>query len=306
MEQTDAASHDPIRRYLLGTAAPAEREGIERRLLADPAFYDEVSAGEDELLDEYLGGRLPPRERAAFESVFLAAPERQQKLRFARALRRRTGGAALPLPADFATTHETSQARASRPPGLFNRLNRTARLGLAFVALLAAAGAVLLAVRSAWRPPAPTTAPAAAERAGNVSRPHPSPAAPVPAAQPKDRKNSRAKTVVATLRTGLTRGGDEGTKRVEIPAGIEFIRLELLLASAEHASYDASVQTVESGEVASLTHLPAESADGEPAVVAELPASALAPGDYRVKLSGRDESGEVEPVATYFFRVSKP
>ncbi|MCA1615613.1 MAG: hypothetical protein LC800_16235, partial [Acidobacteria bacterium] len=83
MEQTSLPPPDSIRRYLLGTAAPAEVEQIERRLLADPAFYDEVSASEDELLDEYVGGRLAARERENFESVFLAAPERRQKLGFA-------------------------------------------------------------------------------------------------------------------------------------------------------------------------------------------------------------------------------
>lgn len=305
MGQTNDASPDSIRRYLLGASAPAEQEGIERRLLTDRAFYDEVSAGEDELLDEYLCGQLSTSERASFESTFLAAPERQQKLSFARALRRRIDEAAPPLPADSATTHGVAPARA---PGFFNSFNRPARLGFAAVVLLAAAGAILLAVRSSWQSPTPANAPAAAaaDRAADVSRPDESPAPPVPTTQPNDRKNSRPKTLAVTLRPGRTRGGQDETKRVVLQAGTELVRLELLIASAEHASYNASVQTVERREVASLTNLPAASVGGEPAVVAELPASTFAPGDYRVNLSGRDEGGEVEPLQTYYFRVTKP
>ena len=301
MGQTNAASPDSIRRYLLGTSPPAEQEGIEQRLLADRAFFDEVSAGEDELLDEYLGGRLSPRERANFESIFLAAPERQQKLRFAGALRRHIDEAAPPSPAFSAPTHEVGPARAARPPGFFDHFNRPARLGFASVVLLASAGVALLAVRSSWPSSSPAEAPAA-----NVSRPRESAATPVPTARPNGRRNSRTKTFAFKLTPGRTRSSEDETKGVDIPAGTELVQIELLLASAEHASYDASVQTVERREIKSLTHLPAESVGGAPAVVVEVPASALAHGDYRVSLSGRNESGEVEPLPTYYFHVSKP
>jgi len=43
---------------------------------------------EDELIDQYLKDQLTPAESEAFENHFLRAPERQQKLRFAKALKK--------------------------------------------------------------------------------------------------------------------------------------------------------------------------------------------------------------------------
>lgn len=313
MEQTNPPPPDSIRRYLLGASAPAEAEQIERRLLADPAFYDEVSACEDELLDEYVGGRLAARERENFERVFLAAPERRQRLRFALALRRRIDAAVVtPLPADvesspadIATPPASRASRAPRP-GRFGGLGRAARLGLAACVLIAAAGAILLAVRAPWRPVSPPADRAASDGAANATRPRESPALPAATSRPNARTNARANTVAVTLKPGLTRG-DVGEKgRVEIRPGVELIRLELLIASADHASYQATVRNVEGREVADLTSLTADSAGGARAVVVEIPASAFAPDDYRVRLSGLHEGGDPEPVATYNFRVSHP
>ena len=320
MEQTNPPHPDTIRRHLLGMSAPAEGEQIERRLLADPAFYDEVSACEDELLDEYVGGRLAARERENFERVFLAAPDRRQKLRFALALRRHIDAAdAPPSPADVApppANVATPPANVAPPPAsrapraprptFFGGLGRPARLGLASVVLAAAAGAILSAVRAPWRQAAPPADRAAVGGAANATRPRESPASPAPASPPDTRADARANTVAVTLKPGLTRGDAGGTNRVEIRPGVELVRLELLIASAGHASYHATVRNVEGRAVADLTSLAADSAGGAPSVVVELPASALAPDDYRVKLSGLHEGGDPEPVATYNFRVSHP
>lgn len=96
-----------IRRYLLGQLSDGAREEFEQKLLVDEELFEELLVVEDELNDDYLMGELPRDERVQFEQHFLTAPERQEKLRFARALsryvtvsnqRERTFGNVLPVP----------------------------------------------------------------------------------------------------------------------------------------------------------------------------------------------------------------
>jgi len=78
----------PIRRYLLHQLTGEEQQQIEQRLLTEDGVLEELEIAEDELIDEYLSERLSEDERHGFEENFLASPERQEKLRFSRSLRR--------------------------------------------------------------------------------------------------------------------------------------------------------------------------------------------------------------------------
>jgi len=77
-----------IRRYLLGQLSDGAREEFEQKLLVDEELFEELLVVEDELNDDYLTGELPRDQRLQFEQHFLGVPERQEKLRFARALSR--------------------------------------------------------------------------------------------------------------------------------------------------------------------------------------------------------------------------
>lgn len=57
----------------------------EDRLPQDAAFFETLLL-EDELVDDYVSGKLTRRERECFEKYFLTTPDRSAKLRFARAL----------------------------------------------------------------------------------------------------------------------------------------------------------------------------------------------------------------------------
>src|SRR5262249_11123279 len=52
-------------------------------------FFDRLVIEENELMDDYLRGDLTREQEERFMSYFLAAPERRQKLRFAKALKKR-------------------------------------------------------------------------------------------------------------------------------------------------------------------------------------------------------------------------
>jgi hypothetical protein len=77
-----------IRNYLLGKATAEECTRVEERLLVDHEYFEQLLVEEDELIDDYLHGGLTGTEKEHFKRVFLAAPERRERLNFARALER--------------------------------------------------------------------------------------------------------------------------------------------------------------------------------------------------------------------------
>jgi anti-sigma factor RsiW len=79
---------EAIKQYLLGRLPEEEQTPLEERLLTDDHFFEGLKVAEDELIDEYLAGRLTGQDRERFDNHFMAAPERQQKLRFSMALRK--------------------------------------------------------------------------------------------------------------------------------------------------------------------------------------------------------------------------
>jgi anti-sigma-K factor RskA len=101
-----------LKHYLLDLVTGERRDQIEQRIMTDQVFCDELETMEDDLIDEYLGGVLQGDERQRFEEYFLATVERQDSLRFGRALRRYVSGAetgqaarAFPLAARFWSTN---------------------------------------------------------------------------------------------------------------------------------------------------------------------------------------------------------
>jgi anti-sigma-K factor RskA len=119
-----------IRQYLLGQVSDGAREDIERGLLADDEVFAELLMIEDELTDEYVNGCLSPDDRANFESHFLATPERQEDLRFARALNR------------YVTTNTSALGDLVTPPGSWVLTRQARRLAAAVAVVVIMAGAL--------------------------------------------------------------------------------------------------------------------------------------------------------------------
>jgi CHAT domain-containing protein/Tfp pilus assembly protein PilF len=81
-----------IRQYLLGQLSDDVREQVEKDLVTDDEIYQELLIAEDEMVDEYLDGKLTESDRLAFETHFLATPDRQESFKFGRAFRRYVTG----------------------------------------------------------------------------------------------------------------------------------------------------------------------------------------------------------------------
>jgi CHAT domain-containing protein/lipoprotein NlpI len=79
-----------LREYLLGRVESGDEERIEERLMADDDFFEELEVVENELIDEYVQGRLSEEESALFEERMKQTPEQQQKLAFATVLNEAT------------------------------------------------------------------------------------------------------------------------------------------------------------------------------------------------------------------------
>jgi hypothetical protein len=178
---TTRAGDQEIRQYLLGGLDEEARQGVERRLLADEDFFEELLFVEEELADQYLNEELSADERRDFEGHFLSTPERRRKLSFAKALGRYVSENSKGARAEVSETRTRASAAllpdaptwGERVLAFLTAQKLALRAGVAFAALVLIAGAVWLA-----RAPAPRTfvtitlSPAAATRgAGDPATP---------------------------------------------------------------------------------------------------------------------------------------
>ncbi len=74
-----------LKKYLLGNLK--EVEAIEKRILADEDYFQELEMVEEELIQDFADGNLSASEKVLFEQNFVLTPERVNKLSFAKNLR---------------------------------------------------------------------------------------------------------------------------------------------------------------------------------------------------------------------------
>jgi hypothetical protein len=130
-----------LRLYLLGDLTGEAQERVERRLLTEPDFLEELLLGEEELVDDYVGDELSADERLKFERHFLSTPERRRQLSFALALGRYVSNSAAEVGGESARVQDSP---APRRVGWFRAFRggrpwAPAALALAAVGLIAVA-----------------------------------------------------------------------------------------------------------------------------------------------------------------------
>lgn len=319
---TEAHEEKAIRSYLLGELSTEERAGIEARLMADDAYFQQLLLVEEDLFDEYLDGELTPQEQAQFDNHFLNAPERQQDLRLATAFKKYVASSAV----------GESPGVADSSPSWFSSLQafflslRPARPGL--VLTLATALALLLggfwlvrrwsqsapvitrsdpaATPTPFQQPTQTTNPNKDEVAIQTS---PTPAnvngkeGQNPPTIPKDER-PRPSVLTIALASGLVRGAGE-MKRVKVPSETTAVRLQLELAtdSTDYQSYRAVLQNGSGQEVTSKAGLLARTSAQGKIIILEIPAKLIKRDDYYLRLSGQTSGGALEAAGAYTFRV---
>jgi hypothetical protein len=252
-----------LRNFLLGWLPQEQSQLIEERLLTDDAFFEELLIAEDDLVDQYLARDLSPDELRNFENHFLLTPERQQKVSFARNLKKYIAEAGDERPLE--------KSIITRPPKRwFSFLpfkNPAAAISFAVIALLVVGLVSFLAMRS-WK-----------------------------------RAEHEPRTIFAvSLTPGLPREGGE-MKKITIPPDADTAQLRLELTADEYPRYRADLRNNENRTIYTSEDLKAETIEGRKVVAVNTPSQLLTIGDYRLSLSGVDARGSVEAINSYPFRV---
>ena len=269
---SNTQQHQSIRAYQLGQTASEDSARIEERLLIDDEFYQELLIVEDELVDQYLAGRLTGSEKESFETYFLATPERRETLRFARNLKRyvnnEAGQKSGESNTDFASESGTFAAPALPQKRFWPWSNPVVSYSLTAAVVLVVTLTTVLIVRNLNSPPA-----------------------------------GIGKVLVVELAPGLSRG-DQGTKQIIVPADTANVQLQLRVSNvAAYQTYRAILQTPDGRQISSQDGLRPDPAWND-RIFCLVPANLLTPSDYSLKLSGINQQGEYEDVARYYFRVS--
>lgn len=275
--QVDSKDQERLRQYLLGRLPLEERPPLEERLLTDGEFFEELLIAEDELVDDYLSGEQSEAEREGFETYFCVAPERRQKVRFARALKKYVNNTAEAETEDLVAApvprSEPIPALATdegkRP--FFSFLPRNPILAYSLAAtLILIIGAVSWMALNRLKNPGP-------EEPGQV--------------------------LAVVLTPGLTRDGGRDITKISIPPDIGTLQLRLELPRADYSVYRAELLTSERVSIAIREDLQAETSATGKFITVPISRSLIKRDDYSVKLGGKRADGTYEDVTSFVFRV---
>lgn len=277
--------HARLRQYLLGAASEDECTVIEREYFERAEALDRVAAAEEDLVDDYLSGRLSGDERHLFESRYLASPHHRIRL----AVARRLGTVAAPSPGPRIALRWWSWVAVSSP--------RLAQAAAAASLVLAAAAGIWIFTSRTTTPPASATRDAASGTVpGTTAPPVTPPASPAPGLP--------ARSVVALSISPIGVRGAGSPATLTIPPGTDIVILQLEgdAGEARIARGHAIVRTVSGEEVWRGETMPA---GGAPPVLArlEIEAGRIVPDDYIVELFERDGRGGEAERHRYFLRV---
>jgi hypothetical protein len=270
--EISAKDRETLREYLLGQQAGTDLPQVEERLMTDSTLYEELLILEDELVDQYVRGSLSAEERASFERYFLGSPERQQKLRFSRAFSKYLdiAGAVEPTTTSAYPTKRSATQGERTPSKLRGFSFLPFQKPVVTYALAAALTIVVLSVTwVVWR---------------NLRQVEP------------------GRTLAVALTPGLTRGDEGQVQKIVLSPDIGTLQLQLLLPQVQYNSYEAVLLAYDGRALTTRKNLTA--VDGS--VFLAVPATLLATGDFRVKLSGLDTAGHSESAASYLFRIQMP
>jgi hypothetical protein len=317
MEQ-NLLNESTMLRFLLDLLPEEDRVRVEESFFQDDSSFEELSALEDDLIDDYVRGRLSVDTRKAFEEKLRSSLRWQQRVAFAQALDRQIGEQA-----------SRAKAASSGSTSFFRVLIDGFRgQGSSFKVVLAAVGLIVLGavISLAWRVVLQqTTLQRAQTERQNLQTTVDDLKGQIAGLQRRDqdlsrqldeerRKNeefeskrpgSAALGMVASfvLRAGLVRGSDS-VMHFNVPPAARTVRLQLELDPADnYPDYRAELRTAKGTAVATLDLLRTRVTGAGKTVTIEVPAQSLPVGEYEVGLLGRVEQGKFEQIAYYYFDI---
>jgi anti-sigma factor RsiW len=289
-----------IRKYLLGTLSPEDRERIEDAYFADGEALEAVVAAENDLIDSYVRGGLTDEERRYFAERYKASPDMTARVGFARALAH--------------VVESENNVAAATPASLWNGFSSLLRLPRPQIAWAFAGVAVLVAISllslqnySLQKEIRDARAEATRIRQENGTlRSQIAALNDKPQLQEGGESNQLAKLEPPAdfsfrLVPGATRSSTASNDLV-LPRNGGSIRLELVLDRDDFRSYEAVLQTADGKNVLQAKGLKSSSVRGNRVVFLRLTASSIQPGDYAVRLRGEKDDGSIEEAEWYRLR----
>ncbi|MBS1812932.1 MAG: hypothetical protein JST84_32500 [Acidobacteria bacterium] len=311
------AQKNLVRRYLLGDLPEADQLALEQKYFAESELFEQVWAAENELVDEYVRGSLRGNDRTFFERNYLTSPKHQERVATARLL---LHAADASLSEDAHPAKQETKAHSSWWENLMSFLTPPQLVWGGALALLLLAFGVWFYTRVPQSPeiqvaggktaptiivpegPVPATPqPTGAATASATPLPMSSIRQPSPTISPATNKEVPSILAFALVGAGI-RGGSR-VQRLAIPEGTKQVRLQMPLDGEDYSRYQVQVRTVDSKEVFRQTSLSPSAS--KKSVAALIPATKLSSGDYVVTLSGLSQSGDLEEVNKFYFRVSQ-
>ena len=291
-------------RYLLGNLPEDEQVQVEDRAFADRDYLGALEATEADLIDAYVRGELSQSDRRSFELRFLTSPERRRKVEFARAL------------ATIVAESRTPESQASRRPffmSLFRGWSPVVQFAAGVAALICiAGGAWLVSENAAIRS---RVAALEAERRDSevreqslrqrlVEEQNRAAALATQSRQPSEA--ARAPLVASlALMPGLSRAQTR-VERLVLSPSVQIARMEIQLEPMDdYPRFRAELRTRSGEEVLSRSNLVGRRSGAGFVVSVDVPASALAAGDYELALKGIAVDHSSQDVGYYYFGVQR-
>jgi hypothetical protein len=295
-----------LTRYLLGKLTEDEQCQVEDRAFADPEHLALLEAAEADLIDAYVRGELQEGDHRAFELIFLTSDTRRTKVEFARSLAK---VAAESEPAESGVTRRRSGFEALI--GAFPLWNPGLQWAAVVTAMICVAGASWLMVQnSAMRS---RVAALEGERRNQELRQQ-------ALQQQLNEEPGRVGNVTAGLQQqpsatspfaslvlvpGLSR--DESVvPQIVLTPSMQLARIEIQLeARDDYSRFHAELRTRSGEEILSRSKLPRHRTAAGFSVVMDIPASALAAGEYELALKGILNDQSAQDIGYYYFSVLK-
>jgi anti-sigma factor RsiW len=285
-----------IEAYLLGELSEEDCSAVEERMFPDEEFFDAIKVHEDILIGAYLRGILSASQREHFESHFLTAPRRRERLATARAL----------------DAYIAQQVRTDARPSLWERIrSASGAWGMPRLAFAAGALALILTGVGIWvetRQPrevasGPKRAPAGQQQSAGLEQKD-NPLHGQTSGKTGDATvHAPAKQLIVpalSLLPGMLRGSDERT--LSIGRDADSVRLFLESTYELRAGkYTVAIRNSSDQEVwnktLNLTHAQ------KPPIRVDIPAESLAAGSYTLTLARIGADVNEEPPVEYGFSV---
>ena len=277
--------------YLLGALPEHESEQFDERSITDDEFAWRLNAVENELVDAYVRGELPPATQEKFQGAYLSSDERREKVLFAQAF----------------LSRQAAAIAVDAKPGNLRRWSLASfgswQWAVASVLLLAASGLLLfdnrrlrdqLARQVVVTPAAPGKAHDLEPPTQDAERQHESP----PSGAPQRTLKAATFLLVAQTRDG----GSVGT--IAIPGGTDQVILRLQLETDDFPVYEAIVRDSATNQLVWRTTGLKSAVRPEGRVVSiGLPRAVLKLQHYTVELTGMSAASTYTFAGSYAFRV---